>query len=154
MLRVFYNTYLQDHERAIMTIVNYKNTRNGISKMVTYDEKTGSKITRPENINGNWNISGAFMFNTAIDSIGKWNVNTFTNLSYNNYVGYLTLDNNLNSQKNTTRIMIVNEQLRVGFRDNWIEVMFDGSLDYMHSINLLQNKSNLDTWQFFHMVVR
>lgn len=147
-LRLFYNTYLQDHQRAIMTYINYSNTRNSISNMVTYDEKTGGRTTRPENINGNWNISGAVMFNTAIDSIGKWNINTFTNVSYNNYVGYLALDNNSSSQKNTTRTMQLNEQLRGGFRNSWIEVMLDGSLNYTHSRNLLQSESNLDTWQF------
>lgn len=146
--RLFYNTYIQDHQRAIMTFINYNNTRNSISNMVTYDEKTGGRTTKPENINGNWNISGAFMFNTAIDSIGEWNVNTFTNLSYNNYVGYLALDNNSSSQKNTTRTMQVGEQLRASFRNSWLEVMLDGTLDYTHSRNLLQSESNLDTWQF------
>lgn len=146
--RLFYNTYIQDHQRAIMTFINYNNTRNSISNMVTYDEKTGGRTTKPENINGNWNVSGAFMFNTAIDSIGKWNVNTFTNLSYNNYVGYLALDNNSSSQKNTTRTMQVGEQLRASFRNSWLEVMLDGTLDYTHSRNLLQSESNLDTWQF------
>ncbi|WP_418551521.1 outer membrane beta-barrel protein [Prevotella sp.] len=146
--RLFYNTYIQDHQRAIMTFINYSNTRNSISNMVTYDEKTGGRTTKPENINGNWNVSGAFMFNTAIDSIGKWNVNTFTNLSYNNYVGYLALDNNSSSQKNTTRTMQVGEQLRASFRNSWMEVMLDGTLDYTHSRNLLQSESNLDTWQF------
>lgn len=147
-LRLFYNTYLQNHQRAIMTYINYQNTRNSISNMVTYDEKTGGRITRPENINGNWNISGAFMFNTAIDSIGKWNINTFTNISYNNYVGYLALDNNSNSQKNITRTSQINEQLRTSYRNDWLEVMLDGSLNYTHSRNLLQSESNLDTWQF------
>ncbi|WP_298451653.1 TonB-dependent receptor [uncultured Prevotella sp.] len=146
--RLFYNTYLQDHQRAIMTYINYNNTRNSISNMVTYDEKTGGRTTKPENINGNWNISSAFMFNTAIDSIGKWNVNTFTNMSYNNYVGYLALDNSSNSQKNTTKTMQINEQLRASFRNSWLEVMLDGSLNYTHSRNLLQSESNLDTWQF------
>lgn len=146
--RLFYNTYIQDHQRAIMTFINYNNTRNSISNMVTYDEKTGGRTTKPENINGNWDVSGAFMFNTAIDSIGKWNINTFTNLSYNNYVGYLALDNNSSSQKNTTRTMQIGEQLRASFRNSWLEVMLDGTLNYTHSRNLLQSESNLDTWQF------
>lgn len=88
------------------------------------------------------------MFNTAIDSIGKWNINTFTNISYNNYVGYLALDNNSNSQKNITRTSQINEQLRTSYRNDWLEVMLDGSLNYTYSRNLLQSESNLDTWQF------
>lgn len=147
-LRLFYNNYIQDHQRAMMAHINYSNTRNSISNMVTYDEQTGGRTTRPENINGNWNLSGAFMFNTALDSIGRWTVSTFTNLRYNNYVGYLALGNNANSQKNTTRTTQVGEQLTGSFRNSWLEVSLDGSLNYTHTRNLLQSQSNLDTWQF------
>ena len=80
-LQVNYNTYLQDHMRSIMLFGNYSNTRNSISNMVRYIEDTGGKITKPENINGNWNASLGLMFNTAIDSAGVWNVNTFTSLT-------------------------------------------------------------------------
>lgn len=146
--RLFYNTYLQSHQRAIMTFINYSTTSNSISNMVTYDEKTGGRTTKPENINGNWNVQGAFMFNTAIDSVGYWNVSTFTNISYNNYVGYLALDNSSSSQKNTTRTTQIGEQLTASFRNSWLEVALDGSLNYTHTRNLLQSQSNLDTWQF------
>lgn len=147
-LRAFYNNYIQNHQRAIMVNLNYSNTRNSISNMVTYDEQTGGRTTRPENINGNWNVSGAFMFNTALDSIGRWTVNTFTTAKYNNYVGYLALDNNSDSQKNTTKTMQIGEQLTASFRNSWLEASLDGSLDYTHTRNLLQSNSNLDTWQF------
>ena len=147
-LRVFYNNYIQDHQQAMMAHVNYSNTRNSISNMVTYDEQTGGRTTRPENINGNWNLSGAFMFNTALDSVGMWTVNTFTNIRYNNYVGYLALDRNSDSQKNTTKTVQVGEQLALSYRNSWLEVSLDGSLDYTHTRNLLQSQSNLDTWQF------
>ena len=147
-LRVFYNNYIQDHQQAMMAHVNYSNTRNSISNMVTYDEQTGGRTTRPENINGNWNLSGAFMFNTALDSVGMWTVNTFTNIRYNNYVGYLARDRNSDSQKNTTKTVQVGEQLALSYRNSWLEVSLDGSLDYTHTRNLLQSQSNLDTWQF------
>lgn len=146
--RLYYNTYLQEHQRAIMTYVNYSNTRNSISNMVTYDEKTGGRTTQPENINGNWNMSGAFMFNTAIDSTGLWSVNTFTNVGYNNYVGYLALDRNASSQKSTTRTVQISEQLSGSFRNSWLEISVDGSVNYTNTRNLLQNQNNLDTWQF------
>ena len=88
------------------------------------------------------------MFNTAIDSAGLWTVNTFTNVRYNNYVGYLSLDNNSDSRKNTTKTAQIGEQLTASFRNSWLEVSLDGSLDYTHTRNLLQSQSNLDTWQF------
>jgi hypothetical protein len=146
--RLFYNNYTQSHQRSVMANINYSNTRNSISNMVTYDDKTGGRITQPQNINGNWNTSGMFMFNTSVDSAGCWNINTFTNLSYNHYVGYLNLNQNSNSEKNTTRTMTIGERLSLSYRNSWLEIEPNGSLNYTHTRNLLQTQSNLDTWNF------
>jgi hypothetical protein len=146
--RLFYNNYIQAHQRAIMANVNFSTTRNSISSKVTYDALTGGRTTQPENINGNWDANGVFMFNTAIDSTGFWNVNTFTNVGYNNYVGYLTLDQTSDSQKNTTRTLTLNERLAGSYRNEWLEIELDGSVRYIHARNKLQSSSDLDTWQF------
>ena len=114
--------------------------------MVTYNEATGGRVTRPENINGNWNVRGAFMFNTAIDSAGVFNVNTFTNVNYNNYVAFTFLNNA--SQKTTTRSSSLGERVETSYRAGWVEFAVDGSLNYTRSRNKLSINSNLDTWQF------
>lgn len=145
--RLFYNDYIEKHQRALMTFINFSMTRNSISDMVTYDDKTGGRTTQPENINGNWNARGAFMFNTAIDSAGVWNINTFTTLAYTNAVGYLSLDGKT-SQKNTTKQTQVGERIAMGYRNNWLEVNLNGTLNYNHARNKLQASSNMNTWQF------
>lgn len=145
--RLFYNNYIEKHQRALMTFINFSMTRNSISDMVTYDDKTGGRTTQPENINGNWNARGAFMFNTAIDSAGVWNINTFTTLAYTNAVGYLSLDGKT-SQKNTTKQTQVGERIAMGYRNNWLEVNLNGTLNYNHARNKLQASSNMNTWQF------
>ncbi len=146
--RLFYNNYIQSHQRSIMTFVNFQTIRNSISNKVTYDERTGGRTTQPENINGNWSARGAFMFNTSIDSAGVWNVNTFTNLGYNHYVAYLSLDRRSDSEKNVTKNMTVGERLSASYRNSWLELELNGSVNYQHSRNQLQKTSNLDTWQY------
>ena len=146
--RLFYNNFVQNHNKGIMTFVNFSTTSNSISSKVTYDDVTGGRTTRPENINGNWNVMGAFMFNCSIDSAGVWNVNTDTNLGYQNYVSYLSLDQNSDSQKNTTKSLTWRERLSFSYRNDWLEVSLDGTLNYNHAKNQLQPTSNLNTWQF------
>ena len=146
--RLFYNNFVQNHNKGVMTFINFSTTNNSISNKVTYDEKTGGRITRPENINGNWNAMGAFMFNCSIDSAGVWNLNTDTNLGYENYVSYLSLDKQSDSQKNTTRSTTWRERLSFSYRNDWLELSLDGTLNYNHATNKLQPNSNLDTWQF------
>lgn len=89
--RLTYNNYVQKYMRAIMAFANFSTTRNSVSSMTKYNDANGGRVTQPMNINGNWSVNGAFMFNTAIDSTGVWTVNSMTNLSYNNRVSYITL---------------------------------------------------------------
>ena len=147
-LNLFYNNFIQNHSRFINADLSMSTTSNSISNMVTYDEVTGGRTTRPENINGNWNINGGFLFSTSIDSTGTWYTNTDTRASFANNVGYLTLDRNTGVQKNRTQSLHLNERLGVGYRNSWLEVELNGSVNYTHGRNKLQSQSNLDTWQF------
>ena len=143
-----YNNYIQNHSRFISCYVNWQTTRNSISNMVTYDPVTGGRTTQPVNINGNWNISGNVMFNTAIDTTGYFSVNSTSELRYANNVGYITLDRKSSSQKNYTKDLSVYERLGFSFRNDWLEVEPGGSVRYNHASNELQPNANLDTWNF------
>ena len=145
--RLFYNTYVEKRQQALMTFVNFSTTRNSISDKVTYNETTGGRTTQPDNINGNWSADGAFMYNTSLDSVGVWSINTFTNLRYSNSVAFLSLDGK-DSQKNTTKQTTVGERMGISYRNSWLEVNLNGSLNYTHGRNQLQPSSNMDTWQF------
>ena len=146
-LRIDYNNFVQDHNRGYAVFGNLSTTSNSISNKVTYNEETGGRVTRPENINGNWNAFLGGFFNTSIDSAGVWNVNTSTDLSYNNYMSYLTLGN-ADSEKNKTTSLTWNQRLSLAYRNDWVEVSLDGTLGYTHGRNRLQPNSNMDTWQF------
>ena len=146
-LNVYYNNYIQKYKRSIVFYVNYRHIRNSISNMVQYNPVTGGSISRPENINGNWNVNGGFTFNTALDSAAHWNVGADTRIRYNNYVSYVA-QYLADAAKNTTKTTNINERLTASYRNNWLEVSLDGQLNYQHSRNELQPSADLDTWQF------
>ena len=146
-LNVYYNNYIQKYKRSIVFYVNYRHIRNSISNMVRYNPITGGSISRPENINGNWNVNGGFTFNTALDSAAHWNVGADTRIRYNNYVSYVA-QHLADAAKNTTKTTNINERLTASYRNNWLEVSLDGQLNYQHSRNELQPSADLDTWQF------
>ncbi len=146
-LNIYYNNYIQKYKRSIVLYGNWRTTRNSISNLVRYNATTGGSISRPENINGNWNADGGFTFNTALDSTAHWNIGTDTRVRYNNYVSYVA-QRQADAEKNTTRSTNVNERLNASFRNDWLEVTLDGNVNYQHSRNELQPNANLDTWQF------
>ena len=146
-LNIYYNNYIQKYKRSVVLYGNWRTTRNSISNLVRYNATTGGSISRPENINGNWNADGGFTFNTALDSTAHWNIGTDTRVRYNNYVSYVA-QRQADAEKNTTRSTNVNERLNASFRNDWLEVTLDGNVNYQHSRNELQPNANLDTWQF------
>ena len=147
-LRLFYDSYSEKKKRAMMTFLDFSTTNNAISNSVTYNESTGGLLSRPENINGNWNFNSAFMINTPIDSAGRWSVNSFTDLNYAHNVGYVSLSRLAFSQKNTTRDMVLGERLSGSYRNDWLEVELNGALNYRYTRSKLQSAVNLDTWQY------
>ena len=146
--QLFYNDYFQKHQRAVMTFVNFSTTSNSVANKSTYNSETGGTITRPENVNGNWNGNLGFMFNTAVDSAAYFNVNTFTNLSYNHNVGYVSINNVSDSQESVTNSLGINERLAASYRNEWLEIELNGSLNYTRSRSELQPNNDLDTWQY------
>ena len=146
-LNGYYNNYIVRYKRSIVVYANYRHISNSISNLVRYNPDTGGSITRPENINGNWNVNAGFTFNTALDSTAHWNVGTDTRLRYNNFVSYVA-QQQADAEKNTTKTTNWNERLSLGYRNDWLEVTLDGQVNYQHSRNELQPDANLDTWQF------
>ena len=147
-LRVFYNTFNTETQRGMVSHFNFSNTLNSISNRRVYNETTGGYITTPENINGNWNLFGMFGTNTALRN-KKDTINTFTNASYNNIVSYISdRATTTDADKNKTRQLRLGERLRGTYRTDWWEVSLNGSLNYTHSRNNYQERSNMDTYDF------
>ena len=146
-LNVYYNNYIQRYKRSIVLYANYRNTRNAISNLVRYNPETGGSVSRPENINGNWDVNSGMTFNTAIDTTAHWNIGTDTRVRYNNYVSYVA-QQKADAAKNTTRSYNISERLNLSYRNDWLEVTLDGWCNYQHTRNELQPSANLDTWQF------
>lgn len=143
-----YNNYIQSHFSSVMAFVNYSNTNNSVSNMVTYDELTGGQTTQPQNINGNWNVNSALMYNAAIDTTGIWNFNSFTNIRYTNSVNYVNLNRTAVADKNYTRSTSLGQNLGFSYRNSWLEVELNGNVNYSINKNKLQPDRDLNTWDF------
>ena len=143
-----YNDYFERHQRFVFANLNFSTTSNSVANMVKYDPITGGRSSRPENINGNWNIGGNFTFNTALDTLGNYNINTGTEVNYSNNVGYIDLERDGNVSKMTTKQTTLSERLGASYRNSWLEVELNGGIRYNYVHNALQPNSNLSTWAF------
>jgi hypothetical protein len=128
--------------------VNGSFTQNAISNIRKYNEATGGWTTMPENINGNWNVFGMFGMNTALKSNKKFTIETFTNASYNNNVGYVTTGEMKDAQKNTTTNLSLGERLGSRYRNDWLEIGVNGSLNYTFEKDKLNPENNQEPYTF------
>jgi len=142
-----YHAFDTDKQSGFVTRGNFSTTKNSISNRVEYNQENGGSITRPENINGNWNafymIGGNFALKDA-----RFTMHTYTNFRYNHYVSYLYQSQYQTSDKNTTKSFSPSENLGASFRDENVEITLQGSVNWSHSRNELNSSNNMDTWNF------
>lgn len=143
-----HNNYFRTSQSSYSIRLNYNNTQNSISNKVTYYEETGKRETRPENINGNWDMGAGFNFNTSFSDSSPFSIVSRTNYNYSNNVGFVRVSSNADSQKNTARTSNIREWLRGSYKTGLFEFSLNGSVNYQHSRNKLQPQADLDTWGF------
>ncbi len=146
MLFADFNTFNTETQRGMFSFVNFQNQQNSISNRKVYDPTTGGYTTTPENINGNWSLFGIVGANIALKN-KRYTFNTFTRANYQNMVAYIS-EENVDADKNTTKRLLLGERIRGTYRNDWLEVSLNGSLDYTHSRNTYQERNDMDTYQF------
>ena len=142
-----FNTFNMDAQRGIFSHVNGSFTQNAISNIRKYNESTGGWTTMPENINGNWRVFGMFGMNTALKN-KKFTIDTFTSASYNNNVGYVTTGEMTEAQKNTTTNLSLGERLGARYRNEWLEMGVNSSINYTFEKDKLNPENNQEPYTF------
>ena len=125
---------------------SWQRTSNSIGNIVTYNEQTGGRISRPENINGNWSMSGGASFNIGLDTLNRWDISGSVRGSYNHHVSYVNLNRTAVPERNVTHTYNLSPSLSLGFRNKWLSVSLNAGTTYAHTENRLQASNNLTTW--------
>lgn len=149
-----YQRFFMETKRSINARLSYQTTRNSISNRTEFNDDGGT-VTRPENINGNWNVSGTFSFNTPL-GWDKLSVNTSTTGSYRRGVSYLYQQGREENGVVIPPTTSVNEVLTKSVRENLafvlrltdIDVRLNGNLNWTKADNALLENSNRNTFDF------
>lgn len=133
---------------SFATNLNLQRTQNSIGNVVTYNEQTGGRLSRPENINGNWSINGGGSFNIGLDTLNRWDISGGINGSYRHQVGYVNLNRTAVPDRNVTHTYNLSPSVSLSFRNRWLSVSLNGRATYAKTKNELQASRNLTTWNF------
>jgi hypothetical protein len=125
-----------------------RRTNNAVGNVVTYNEQTGGRISRPENINGNWGANAGASFNIGLDTLNRWDISGGLSGSYNHHIGYVNLNRTATPDRNVTHTYNLSPSLSLSFRNKWLSFSFNGQTTYARTENRLQASNNLTTWNF------
>ena len=123
-------------------------TSNSIGNIVTYNETTGGRISKPENINGNWSANLGMSFNIGLDTLNRWDVSGSVNGRYDHRVGYVNLNRTAVPDRNVTHTYNLSPELRLSYRVRMFSFSLNGRATYARTENRLQATNNLTTWNF------
>lgn len=130
------------------TNANWQRTSNAIGNIVTYNETTGGRISRPENINGNWNARMGTSFNIGLDTLNRWDVSGGIDGSYNHRIGYVNLNRTAEPDRNVTHTYNLSPSVSLSFRNKWLNISLNTRVNYARTENRLQATNNLTTWNY------
>jgi hypothetical protein len=159
-LMFMFNNFMQSTLSSMMAMLNFQNTINGTTTQTTYISKTGGTVSHLVNVNGNWSVNGHMMYNVSLTKDNALTMNTSTNASYNNQVGYTSVSDTISTnsysekftlgQKSITSNLSLGQTLRFGYRNDWLDVNISGGLTYgkVHNNKQTTNSNNQETWDY------
>jgi hypothetical protein len=142
-----YNNFLQETNQSIFGRFSFSNTLNSISNRTEYNPETGGQVTRPENINGNWNISGNIGFNTPL-FWEKLFLGTNSSARYQNHVSYIY--QNKETLTNTVRQTSLGENLSLTLRMGYWDIRANGNINWSKSSSDIVESTNQNTFNFHY----
>ena len=148
-----YRRTVVEYQRTSSVNLQFRTTRNSTANRTEYNEVTGGRVSMPVNVNGNWNASGSFNFNTALDKNKYWRINTNTRINTSKSVGYLYRSQDKATVENHTRSANFNEWMRITYRRDWEsewQVEFNAHGNFSYNLHRSNNAtaSNLDNKYF------
>ena len=148
-----YRKSIPERQRTTAVNLQFHTTRNSVTNRTEYNDSTGGRITMPVNVNGNWNASSSFNFNTALDEKKHWRINTNTQVNFSKNVGYLYRSQDKTTVENHTKSGNFSEWARLTYRQDWesgwqVEANVNGYFRYNLNRNNNASASNLDHYYF------
>ncbi len=148
-----YRRTVNEYQRTNAVTLQFHTTRNSTTNRTEYNEVTGGRVSMPVNVNGNWNASANYNFNTAIDSKKHWRVDMNTSLSTSKNIGFLYRSQDKMTVENITRSGNFGQRARFTFRQDWesgwqVEANVTGRFNYNLNRSNNATASNLDHHDF------
>lgn len=165
-IMMFYNRYIPESMRSYNFNLMFNTTQNAVANRTTFGDY-GTRIYHKVNVNGNWDGSGFFSFNTPLKN-KKYTLSSNTNIRLSDAVSYTTVNvpkkvenvneegennarennNTVESVLSTTHSLRLGERLTGNYRSDKFDISLSASINYNRASNSLQKASNRETFDY------
>lgn len=128
---------------------NWQITQNSSAYGYIYNKETGGRTYKPENVNGNWNVSFNSGIDFALDSLEKWRVFDRVNYRYNHSVDLNGTDPVIGAKESVVGSSYIDNSVGLTFRPtDKIEIAAKGNMHYQRSTSDRTDFITLNVWDF------
>lgn len=107
-----------DNKYNLTVNANYSKTDNAIAYNYIFNEQTGSSITQPVNVNGNWKTNVEVNYNRAINKARNLMLDNQMQGSYNHNVDLASTTKSTGSERSIVNYWTLSDQLNLNYRPN------------------------------------
>lgn len=137
------------YDQNITFNMNAELTTNAIAFGYTYNPENGVRTHRYENVNGNWNASGEFYFNRALDKNKRWRIQTGTSLSYIHNVDIAATQGETgNSRLSKVDTWNTWQNASLTYRLNSLSLGINGTVDWRNSQSQRQGFETINAVEY------
>lgn len=120
-----------------------------LSMGYVYDRETGVRTVTPDNVNGNWDISGKLKYSARLDKDGRFTYSTQTDANYLHSVDLIGEDGATASSRSKVNTTYLNEALKLNMRlSSKATINLLADLHYQHSSSSRKNFSTINIYDF------
>ena len=146
-----------EKQRMLETSVNANIYRHRLAMGYIYDTRTGVRTVTPDNVNGNWDLTGRINYSARLDKNGKFTYSTNTDAKYINSVdligtatnGQSSMVNGQLAKRSEVHTTNINETLKLNARFSAkASLNVKADLHWQHSTSGRENFSTINVADF------
>ncbi|MDO4211266.1 MAG: outer membrane beta-barrel protein [Bacteroidales bacterium] len=144
----FYH-YVSRKSSSMSSALSYSRRQQQIAQAMSYNAETGVYTYRPENVDGNWNVSGNFSYNTTLGN-SPFGIYTYTTASYGNSVDLISPDGLSDAVRSEVHNTKISERLEFGYSHKNISARLYGSVQWNYATSERLNFTTRSTFDCYY----
>ena len=133
------------HYGSVSTSLNYSLVRHALAQGFLYDTTTGIRTTRPDNVNGNWNITGKTDY---FRSFLKGDALAFESHASYGYLHSVDLTGTTQIERSVVHNVYANEEISMKYKIGKNNIGFKGKLEWTNLSSRRDNFQTQNLWDF------